>query len=671
MGSLCEICRTIPFREIQANPGLKVKKIELGDCDDVKQRQSCPFCCLALQSIQDAGRRLGCSDAREYLQKYGVDTSIEVSWRPQDHIFETYGMPLRYTAGASPSLARIVKSKPLCMGPITSSLADCESCHECSLDISDEEMDRLFLLRAIDVNQMSITSILPTTKYVALSYVWGGIPAPNLLQSNKEEFMRPGGLEAHQDKIPATIRDAIVLVRKMNLQYLWVDAMCLVQDDREDMMVGINAMSIIYEHSYFTIIAADGLNANAGLPGICQRKVIQVAAEILPGLSLVGIPPIGDLLEISYYSKRAWTFQEFHLSRRKLIFHNNMVYYQCLKGSWSEDIEGQPIESRIRQRALVPTRVNKLLFEFRLIIDEYALRNAFFEHDIVNALASVYYKMLGREYEAHLFGIPIAVFDSFLCFYAKETNMRFLERRQGLPSWAWSGWRGSFDWASKSDDDDELRWNADCTWIIWYIRNSSGSLSPIWDLPTKRGRNGSTTSTEQLHGKRVAKIQGFSADTLPTVPSRFVPDTFHWKYSPLQFWSFSAFFRIRVDTEGENYVNSLRFMDCKVVQRVFGLDEKYFGFVQVDKESSKCDHDNAELIVISESAGLHSHDYAAFYRNKYDAKAETHPNGYWYNVLYVEEKLGIAERRGFGQVNCEAIQVSPESRWKWKEVILG
>lgn len=93
----------------------------------------------------------------------------------------------------------------------------------------------------------------------------------------------------------------------MGLEYLWVDAMCLVQDDMEEKIVGINAMSMIYEHSYFTVIAADGSNADAGLPGVSMRTVNQVTAEILPGVNLVVVHNIGAMLDIAYYSKRAWT----------------------------------------------------------------------------------------------------------------------------------------------------------------------------------------------------------------------------------------------------------------------------------------------------------------------------------------------------------------------------
>ncbi|KAI0437425.1 HET-domain-containing protein [Xylaria telfairii] len=669
MGSLCDICRTIPFREIQEDPSRKLDRVKLGDYDAVKQRVSCAFCCLALRSIWDVAQRLGYSDTGEYLVKECLRTPIAVQWRHQDHTFEAGGSPLRYTSGNFPSLARIVHPVPVRIDPIISLLEDCEASHQCSLPVSEENSDKALSLRAINVRNLCIVPITLSMRYVALSYVWGGTPVPNLIRANKEEFMKPGALEAYQDKIPATIRDAIELVRRMGLEYLWVDAMCLVQDDIEEKVVGINAMSMIYEHSYFTVIAADGSNADAGLPGVSTRTVNQVTAEILPGVNLVMVHNIGSMLEIAYYNKRAWTFQEFHLSRRKLIFHNNMVYYQCIEGSWSEDIEGVSIDSRIRNRALVPTRVDKMFFDFMLIIGEYAVRDATYQHDIVNAMTSVYHRLLGKEYGDHLFGVPIVVFDMFMCFYSKDTHLQFLKRRHGLPSWVWSGWRGDFEWACDSDDNKALLWAANCTWIIWYMTDSAGNLSLIWELP--RRNNNSSTSIESLRINRVAAAQRFSTDPLPTVPLRKVPVTLERPIGLLRFWTLSAYFSLRVDTAGERYLGSMDFMDWKVAQEVFGPEGKYYGFIQVDEESSKYDQDVVELIVISEAAEVVSRDHHAFYRNKHWAQLIKQDYGHWYNVLYVEETLGIAERKGFGQIRCDTIVLSPESPWKWKEIILG
>jgi predicted metal-dependent phosphotriesterase family hydrolase len=68
--------------------------------------------------------------------------------------------------------------------------------------------------------------------------------------------------------IPQTICDAMELVKLMGEQYLWVDALCIVQDDPIDVGRHIQRMDRVYKAAQFTIINASGVDANAGLEGL-------------------------------------------------------------------------------------------------------------------------------------------------------------------------------------------------------------------------------------------------------------------------------------------------------------------------------------------------------------------------------------------------------------------
>jgi hypothetical protein len=72
------------------------------------------------------------------------------------------------------------------------------------------------------------------TKYVTLSYVWGELPG--VLESNIKNIGHLcilGSLDKPENfsRIPRTIRDAMTLTKAMDLPYLWVDRLCIVQDD--------------------------------------------------------------------------------------------------------------------------------------------------------------------------------------------------------------------------------------------------------------------------------------------------------------------------------------------------------------------------------------------------------------------------------------------------------
>lgn len=82
-----------------------------------------------------------------------------------------------------------------------------------------------------------------------LSYVWGGAPTLKALRSNIDELMVEESLETRHSEIPKTIRNTIGLVEQLGIKYLWVDALCIVQDDTESKHVQIQAMAGIYANA--------------------------------------------------------------------------------------------------------------------------------------------------------------------------------------------------------------------------------------------------------------------------------------------------------------------------------------------------------------------------------------------------------------------------------------
>jgi hypothetical protein len=88
----------------------------------------------------------------------------------------------------------------------------------------------------------------------------------------------------------------------------------------------------------------------------------------------------------------------------------------------------------------------------------------------------------------------------------------------------------------------------------------------------------------------------------------------------------------------------------------------------VGEESSQVDYDTVELNIISKMARHIPRDYA-FINSSSSPEARENVN--WYNVLYIVEKAGIAERKGFGLVYTDVTRFSPGSPWEWKEIVLG
>jgi len=120
----------------------------------------------------------------------------------------------------------------------------------------------------IDVDRSCLVLGEHTHRYVSLSYVWSRLEATSTTLSNLQAHQEDEALTNGDVIIPKTVLHAMELTRLLGETYLWVDRLCIVQDDASTKSTQINAMAEIYANSYFTIVAAQGKDADAGLRGI-------------------------------------------------------------------------------------------------------------------------------------------------------------------------------------------------------------------------------------------------------------------------------------------------------------------------------------------------------------------------------------------------------------------
>ncbi|KAH8708481.1 hypothetical protein GQ44DRAFT_628004, partial [Phaeosphaeriaceae sp. PMI808] len=138
--------------------------------------------------------------------------------------------------------------------------------------------------------------------------MFGQLPTYTLQKRDLDRLSQEGSLESIRAILPNTINDAIDLVKALGERYLWIDGLCLVQDDPTDVNEGIRMMNSIYSGSYFTIVAGSGLDANAGLPGVMGSTEgrEQVIEEVAPGAQMTVLHGIDWHLSRSIYNERGW-----------------------------------------------------------------------------------------------------------------------------------------------------------------------------------------------------------------------------------------------------------------------------------------------------------------------------------------------------------------------------
>jgi hypothetical protein len=79
-------------------------------------------------------------------------------------------------------------------------------------------------------------------------------------------------------KMPKSIQDAVVLTRELGFRYIWVDALCIVQDSREDFLREAAVMGDVYSLAALTIAAKDSADCSGG----CFRRRSWASAAVLP-----------------------------------------------------------------------------------------------------------------------------------------------------------------------------------------------------------------------------------------------------------------------------------------------------------------------------------------------------------------------------------------------------
>lgn len=96
---------------------------------------------------------------------------------------------------------------------------------------------------------------------MALSYVWGAQPVFKTLEENFKKLKCPGELLHHWDLFLRSIQDAMHLAKLIGYRYLWIDSLCIIQDNDTDKMKQLVTIDTIYTRAALTIVAADSDDA--------------------------------------------------------------------------------------------------------------------------------------------------------------------------------------------------------------------------------------------------------------------------------------------------------------------------------------------------------------------------------------------------------------------------
>lgn len=314
------------------------------------------------------------------------------------------------------------------------------------------------------------TQNVENAKYTALSYCWGNDPSIKTITGNLEDMKCGIALE----KLPAAYRDAIALTKRLDVRYIWIDALCIIQDSQKDWERECSKMADTYTNAYVTIAAASSSSVTNHFlkpqlrppPEISHREREAFTAILSDASGKEQVSVKARLMQatgahwlwqdsgndeqplIEPLTQRGWTLQEKVLSTRFLSISSMEMVWTCKEQIFCE------CGSRLNhQREFGRTPLSQIsrrdeAFNFwHKIVENYSKRKLTQSEDrlpAISAIAAMVQKKIESEYIAGLWAGNIEL--DLLWHRAEPTRAPAASSCYIAPSFSWASISGEIDY---------------------------------------------------------------------------------------------------------------------------------------------------------------------------------------------------------------------------------
>lgn len=289
--------------------------------------------------------------------------------------------------------------------------------------------------------------------YLTLSYCWGGPQAVQLTKATVDAYQR----ELHLSTLPPTLRDAVFVTQQLGFQYLWIDALCIVQDDEASSRLEIANMGSIYSRSFLTIQASMARSVHEGF--LASRKasaaapvklLVDQGSDHRPPVFVYVCPPKMMMAMTTPASERAWIFQEGTLAARLLMYMKDQILFVCLRQWAPEDGTNGPIwldsgtPNQGRLDDYVDETYTEQTWRWYIALPDYSDRKCAVSDDRLSALAGFAEKSQpdfsgnGGRYLAGLWEADLV----YGLQWKREDHALVRATSFRAPSWSWAAYEG-------------------------------------------------------------------------------------------------------------------------------------------------------------------------------------------------------------------------------------
>ncbi|KAI0552505.1 heterokaryon incompatibility protein-domain-containing protein [Xylaria curta] len=274
-------------------------------------------------------------------------------------------------------------------------------------------------------------------RYCALSHCWGSLNNRPLRTVKENLKTHLAGISL--SKLPKTFLEAAVITRELGIDYLWIDSLCIVQDDPDDWFREAQVMGSVYEKAIL-MISASGSSDSSGGCFVAERPEDAPAADIYvktdnEQITRLRIRLISDAPAKPWYgplASRGWTKQELYLSRRRVFFMPGGMSWACRTIAMDER----------------STKTDLQIYDYLSwpsFLVEYTRSKLTIITDRLPAIQGIITEMKKARKGRCLFG----VWDADLvvqCLWISLIDMPLSDVLPDIPSWSWAQTGGAKQW---------------------------------------------------------------------------------------------------------------------------------------------------------------------------------------------------------------------------------
>jgi hypothetical protein len=309
-------------------------------------------------------------------------------------------------------------------------------------------------------------------RYIALSHVWGHYQPLKTEKSTLAERLNAIPFSG----MPKTFQDAVFLTRFLGIEYLWIDSLCIIQDDIDDWESEATRMADVYSNAHVVISVNDAKDCREGFLGPRDERALksipipyQHPVIDNSGIGYVyarkspldlgqtgGSRPLGDAFVVNevvhtgerrhiipLIDTRCWTFQERLLSPRTLHYAASEMAFECREYTRCECTR-KPTSHRKDilfkcQKTGTSEDEPNMQFKWMTVVESFTERNLTFNEDRLPAIAGIAAALQPYAASDYFYGLWRQELGKNLLWSVHRSESRSRRHRNAYaPTWSWA-----------------------------------------------------------------------------------------------------------------------------------------------------------------------------------------------------------------------------------------